>query len=329
MQRRNKQIDGLRGISMLMVVTYHLFFRYGELYLEEVPSFLLINRWGAISTTIFFVISGYYICGVTSNRKGINYFLNKVLRIWPSYALAIVFCFIFTRFIELPGRTVDFIDFILNLVFLNGFIGTPYVDAAHWYITSLMGCVIVYTFITLFEEKKKIVACLFFLLINAILITIDSIWPSKMILVLFRLIGGYNFAMVLTGYSLKRMNHGMDKKTNIVTILICYIYTAIMQNIGYAMVLFLATVIIYILTTKNVPIIGSSVLCWLGGISYSVYVVHQNIGYLLINIISSYIPYNYGVSFVCVILMIFLGWMVNYYFEIPIFQKLKKANYIL
>ena len=35
MKSRNQQVDGLRGITVLMIVFYHLICRYSELYLDK------------------------------------------------------------------------------------------------------------------------------------------------------------------------------------------------------------------------------------------------------------------------------------------------------
>lgn len=34
-------------------------------------------------------------------------------------------------------------DWILNIFFINGFIGTRYVDGAHWYLTILISFIVI------------------------------------------------------------------------------------------------------------------------------------------------------------------------------------------
>lgn len=54
MKSRNQQVDGLRGITVLMIVFYHLICRYSELYLDK--SIYFLNQWGKFGVSIFLLI---------------------------------------------------------------------------------------------------------------------------------------------------------------------------------------------------------------------------------------------------------------------------------
>ncbi|WP_148880907.1 MULTISPECIES: heparan-alpha-glucosaminide N-acetyltransferase domain-containing protein [unclassified Streptococcus] len=45
----------MRGIAILLVVIYHLFYRYNQLYLEALPS--LIKYYKEIGVSLFLIIS--------------------------------------------------------------------------------------------------------------------------------------------------------------------------------------------------------------------------------------------------------------------------------
>lgn len=77
------------------------------------------------------------------------------MRIWPSYFVAITLCFVLTRFIELPNRTVTTVDYLLNIPFINGYIGTDYVDGAHWYLTILVSGIVIYSIILKYKDKTQ------------------------------------------------------------------------------------------------------------------------------------------------------------------------------
>ena len=58
LQERNYSIDGLRGGSALLIVCYHMFCRYQELYNNRTITFAFINYWGQLGVAIFFILSG-------------------------------------------------------------------------------------------------------------------------------------------------------------------------------------------------------------------------------------------------------------------------------
>jgi peptidoglycan/LPS O-acetylase OafA/YrhL len=90
--RHLPQLDGLRGIAVLIVVLGHL----------AVFSFGFRNaRFGAIppvGVDLFFVLSGFLITGILVRSKGQahyyrNFYARRSLRIWPLYIVLLVFIF--------------------------------------------------------------------------------------------------------------------------------------------------------------------------------------------------------------------------------------------
>jgi len=78
LSRRIEGLDELRGISVLMVMVFHLFYAWGV----DVP---LMGPW---AVDIFFVISGYLIGTILlQTREQADYFrtfyVRRIFRIWP------------------------------------------------------------------------------------------------------------------------------------------------------------------------------------------------------------------------------------------------------
>jgi peptidoglycan/LPS O-acetylase OafA/YrhL len=79
--RRIAELDGLRGVSALLIVAYHLFEKH------------LLGCWAALH--IFFVLSGYLITSIVIQHELSwqflwNFYLRRSLRIWPIYYLLII-----------------------------------------------------------------------------------------------------------------------------------------------------------------------------------------------------------------------------------------------
>ncbi len=83
MEQYRRDIDGLRGFSIIVVVLYHAF-----------PNFF---ENGYVGVDIFFVISGYLISSITlreleqNNFSILNFYLRRVKRIFPVALLVLVF----------------------------------------------------------------------------------------------------------------------------------------------------------------------------------------------------------------------------------------------
>ena len=119
----NKNIDILRGISIFLVLIYHL----------EIEIFnYTIFKGGYLGVDIFFLISGYLITSILyikSNDKKFNYknFLKRrFLRIFPAYILLIFVTLLFgclildpNQLLNLSNSATPSILFISNIYFWN------------------------------------------------------------------------------------------------------------------------------------------------------------------------------------------------------------------
>jgi peptidoglycan/LPS O-acetylase OafA/YrhL len=87
------QLDGLRGLAILMVLIYH-----AE---GVVPSFLVgVAHQLWVGVDLFFVLSGFLITGILwETRDSQNYYgrfySRRILRIWPAYVIVLFFAFVF------------------------------------------------------------------------------------------------------------------------------------------------------------------------------------------------------------------------------------------
>jgi peptidoglycan/LPS O-acetylase OafA/YrhL len=107
-----KQVDGLRGISILSVIFYHFF-----------PE---IFKGGFVGVDIFFVISGFVISKILidefNSSKTIsikNFYIKRIKRIFPAFFLVIFTSTIFSYFILLPNYLTDFSKSSLASVFFS------------------------------------------------------------------------------------------------------------------------------------------------------------------------------------------------------------------
>jgi peptidoglycan/LPS O-acetylase OafA/YrhL len=89
------QIDGLRGIAILLVVLFHYAMSHHSFDDRHPGLFLQISQVGWMGVDLFFVLSGFLITGILLETKSQpNYFRNflvrRFLRIWPLYYLTLL-----------------------------------------------------------------------------------------------------------------------------------------------------------------------------------------------------------------------------------------------
>ena len=265
MKSRNKQIDGLRGITVLMIVLYHLICRYSELYLNK--SIFFLNQWGKIGVSIFLLISSYYSIGPKWNKHSI---LKKILRLWPTYFVSITLTMLILRFLQLPGRTCGVNDYLLNCLFLNGFIGTPYVDGAHWYITTLISIIIINGIFNALNISDREFPYLIWMILA--FLTVKVLKYS----VIAQVLGGSYIGIACMGVAIRNFHKNI--KTWKAMLFLALMYSCIMLGIKYAIILmFVAPVIIATIKGK-MNFLESKTLNKIGTISYPLYLIHQNVG---------------------------------------------------
>ena len=89
------QLDGLRGLAILLVMIYHFCLPHPAFHGRDSGILLQFGQAGWMGVDLFFVLSGFLITGIlTETREQKHYFRNflgrRFLRIWPLYYLSLV-----------------------------------------------------------------------------------------------------------------------------------------------------------------------------------------------------------------------------------------------
>jgi peptidoglycan/LPS O-acetylase OafA/YrhL len=115
------QLDGIRGIAVLVIMLQHVWGHWSALFTTDGVVQAVVKR-GWVSVDLFFVLSGYLITGIvlrgsasaTSVLK--SFYLRRAVRIWPLYFALLGFVCIATRLLHQHYPLAPFFLFIQNFL---------------------------------------------------------------------------------------------------------------------------------------------------------------------------------------------------------------------
>jgi peptidoglycan/LPS O-acetylase OafA/YrhL len=141
---RYYEIDLLRFIAALAVVLYHYTFLG-----EEMPSYnplvfkgiSQVTRYGYLGVELFFIISGYVVLLSAQGKTVRQFFVSRVVRLYPAYWVACSLTFL-VKLIwgksSIMGSEVSsslqatVLQYLYNLTMLQDLIGVANIDGPYW-----------------------------------------------------------------------------------------------------------------------------------------------------------------------------------------------------
>lgn len=303
---RDRSLDGLRAIAVILTFFVHFAGLYLALFRGGNPDAIPLAGWTQWQDRIlywlyhshhgvqlFFVLSGFLICRLVLRPGRFDYgsfIRRRFLRIYPAFLLAFAICLSITTFLfklPLPGpQTI-----LANLLFLNGVPGSGIPAIVFNNVTW-----------SLFFE-----ACFYVLFPLVAVLVRRSPVPPAMILVLAGLVAAYLpnawgislevfllfFAGALVGLLDRDEAAAMDKR--IPDELLALVYLFITTSYAFALIdaarftlLFSAVGALVVLKAAHgsgaiARCLAWGPLAWLGGVSYSFYLLHCVALYLVFN----------------------------------------------
>lgn len=295
--RYQKEIDGLRAIAVVSVIFYHLNFRIYD---------FTLFKGGLLGVDIFFVISGYLITLIIlpilsdENYSLYKFFEKRLRRVLPLLIFIILFSLPFAFFLFMPYDLLNFsksilssIFFISNLYFYStwqiyGIEKSNYVPFMHTWSLGVEGQFYIFyplllLFIKKFFKKNFLTLVFFFTFFSLILMFLLNIsyksFTFYMPVTRFweLLIGG-----IIAKLSIKKNNFYLSStisKTSILIILLSILFfdPKIHNQSIFILATVLSTSLILYSVNKNsylFNILSNKYLCYIGLISYSLYLWH-------------------------------------------------------
>lgn len=279
-KKRLLELDALRGIAALMVVFYHYFYHYNAMYgHENIPvDWSYIGRLGV---GLFFIVSGFVIFW-TLNRteRPLDFIVFRFARLYPAYWCALIISFVLVSYFGLPGREVSLNAAVLNTLMFHEYLKIPHVDGVYWTLTIELTFYF-WMFVLYLIRKLDKIEWIF-----APLILVSMAHSSGLVNIPDNL---YNFLILrylplfTAGISFYKIVHNDKSKITTSVLFLSLFSTIAIYSFNYFIVFSVFYLIFFLAVSGHMKFLAIRPFVFMGGISYSLYLLHQNIGYIIIN----------------------------------------------
>ena len=334
-EKKNMQIQAVRGIFCIFIMIYHFTLRYSDIYGNNRFAFECGGLLGTVGLGGFLFISGIYMLNPNKFKDFHSFVLKKVKRLYPEYIYAIIIIFLVNNFGFLgKERSTNLYEFLFNIPMLNVFFGIKYVDGAHWYVIFLVLMAVFFGLIVKLKLYYYHILWLFNF-IGIFLMAILNYQKSSIILLRFEDYIRY-YLLVTLGAYFSYLKYEM-KKINVIStqiLLLSFLSMFLLDGFLNSLLILGTIIFIELALNRKIGFLSSlHVIVYIGNFSYMIYLMHQNIGFSILNFLEQYFAWNIVLELIltcCIIIFIsiisekILLWIKNSLCKIDynkIFQK--------
>jgi peptidoglycan/LPS O-acetylase OafA/YrhL len=278
---RLNQIDVLRGFAALWVLLSH-YLPHWEDYLGPVPLFVH-GPWGIHAVELFFVISGFVIFMTLRRcRSVLDFVVLRFSRLYPAYWASIIGVAALSALLFHAKPWVGGI--LTNLTMLQEFFGFKNIDNVYWSLTVELAFYLNVSWLFalgLTRRRRAVVLCwLMASCIWAVALRDPGADQRDRYALFLALDYAPYFAIGICAYdALERGWSAAGAGLVLFAIASEYLIGGV-AAVGIAATI---TVMFLLALHGQLRLLVCRPTLWLGGISYSLYLVHRNIGYLALD----------------------------------------------
>lgn len=136
--KRLTEIDSLRGIAALWVVTFHFSFGVHHFWMTAYPSRPVQispfsgNLEGLLGVDLFFMISGFVIFMTLERTTSVlDFVVSRFSRLFPAYWVCLLLTTATIMMIPVPNQSITIQQVIAGSTMFNAFIGFDPVEGVY------------------------------------------------------------------------------------------------------------------------------------------------------------------------------------------------------
>lgn len=275
--------DVLRGVGAILVVLFHFTTHYESLYTPDAPSMVRVP--GRLGVPLFFILSGYGAAALGARGTAWPRFVfTRAARLWPAYAAACGLTLSVVGVFGLPGREVPPRDAWLNLTTLHSPWRAMPINGAYWSLEVEMAfyaLVAICLALGLWRWRTLVLA----VLVGLYLAQADRVeWMPSLEWSAFFLLGSLTYD-TRAGWRAHHLAAGAWAVAGLVVMHLREPLSGATPGVQRMPVLVTAAIwcpLVWYAARGGLAWACLRPLGWLGGVSYTLYLVHQNIGYVVL-----------------------------------------------
>jgi peptidoglycan/LPS O-acetylase OafA/YrhL len=311
---RLTELDALRGIGALCVLIFHYSTRFHELFPQasHVPfSF----PGGNYRVLLFFTISGFAIFFTLERIRTVaDFVVNRFARLYPAYLVAML-C---TLSIEYLAHATKLLigpkAILVNFTMLQGFAFIPEVDGAYWTLTVEIAFYVCMIALWRFAGLRRLEPMLALWLAVRWLYWVWPDMPERIIMVMVLRYLPF-FVIGMLSYRVWAGRRTWRQQAPYAAMALASVATMETWDVTIVAIVLLAS--FAALIRGHLRFLAIRPLIWLGGISYSFYLIHQHVGFIVMLEVAK-AGYSPWIGFAAAFLVaLVLGTIINRVVERP------------
>jgi peptidoglycan/LPS O-acetylase OafA/YrhL len=303
--KRLAELDGLRGLAILLVVMFHYFVRWPDIYpYGGSYSQFFLFKYGFLGVQLFFMISGFVIFMSLDASKGLLEFARKRwIRLFPAMLIVTIFLFLTAPLlVERPFGQPKLLDVMPGLLFieshfLNYLFGTELRDleGAFWSLYVEVRFYILLSVLYFAFGRKKAIFVLFGIAFALTLLKIVSTtggykpeWIQTLMFVMGQIFVGhflYWFLIGIVSYLVYKGELTQWAYPILLSILVLALLPLYKDRDLLKVLAAIGVTAIFVAVTWHgqlKTIFRWPLFAFFGMISYPLYLIHENAGVALI-----------------------------------------------
>lgn len=275
--QRYLELDALRGLCVIAVLLSHYTTVYDLCYAPAQPA-LFHFPWVAYRVQIFCMISGFAMAMIMEKTtRPLDFVVARVTRLYPSYAVAVIFSAILVTVFALPFKSVTLPQVLVNLTMLQEWFDVKNVEGSYWYLAPEISFYALISFLLLIKKTAYIEKIGLAGLIMVILWFLP--WPGVIVHTQLLFLWHLFFAGILF-YQLKTKGESWQRHAGLA---LCFVVqNLITDDMTAVLCLAGSFLLFYLFIYGQLKWLVNGPLVYLGTISYSLFLIHENMGWIII-----------------------------------------------